>query len=186
MINTCKKESLRDKRDRALLLFGWGSGGRRRSEIVAADMKDLSPTKDGDFIYKIPRSKTDQEGKGHSVPLKGRVAAALKDWLAATGIIEGKIFRSVKKSNELGSEKSSLADNDIWRIVRARLKKAGYNETEYCAHSLRSGFVTEAGRQNKNLGDVMQMTTHRNVGTVMKYYQSGSIINNSASNLADE
>lgn len=186
MITTCTRDTLHDKRDRALLLFGWGSGGRRRSEIVAADIKDLVTTHDGNFIYTIPRSKNDQKGKGHAVPLKGRVAEALKIWLAASGITEGKIFRSVTKYQTLGSSKSHLSDNDIWRIVRARLKKAGYNEKEYCAHSLRSGFVTEAGRQNKNIGDVMQMTTHRNVSSVMKYYQSGNIINNSASNLADE
>lgn len=186
MIATCIRDTLLDKRDRALLLFGWGSGGRRRSEIIAAEIKDLVATHDGNFIYTIPRSKNDQTGKGHAVPLKGRVAEALKVWLAASGITEGKIFRSVTKYQTLGSSKSHLSDNDIWRIVRARLKKAGYNEKEYCAHSLRSGFVTEAGRQNKNLGDVMQMTTHRNVSTVMKYYQSGNIINNSASNLADE
>lgn len=185
MIDTCKKNSLRDKRDKALILFGWGSGGRRRSEIVAADMKDLVKTEDGDFIYNIPKSKTDQEGKGHPVPVKGRVAKALKDWLTAANITDGKIFRSVTKYETIVGS-SQLADIDIYRIVKARLKKAGYNEKEFCAHGLRSGFVTEAGKRNKNLGDVMQMTTHRNVGTVMRYYRSGNIINNSAANLADE
>lgn len=52
-------------------------------------------------------------------------------------------------------------------------------------NSLRSGFVREAGKKNKPLDDVMALATHRNVETIMRYYQAGSIINTSASNLAD-
>jgi integrase len=181
MLDTCK-EKLIDIRDKALLLFAWGSGGRRRAEVASANMKDLTKTPDGEFIYLIPQSKTDQEGNGHPVPVKGRVAKALQDWLNASGVNDGGIFRAVKKGGKVGRQ---LSDVDVFRIVRIRLKLAGYDETQFGAHSLRSGFVTEAGRRNKPLGDVMALTTHRNVGTVMKYYQAGNIINNSASNLAD-
>ena len=181
MLDT-SKDLLIDIRDKALLLFAWGSGGRRRSEVVAALMKDLVKNRDGDYTYTIPRSKTDQEGKGNPVPLKGRVAYALEQWLASANITDGHIFRAVKKGGNLGGP---LDGYSIHKIVRNRLKKAGYDETQFGAHSLRSGFVTEAGRRNKPLGDVMQMTTHKNLNTVMKYYQAGNIINNSAANLAD-
>ena len=40
LLATCD-ESLRGKRDRALLLFAWSSGGRRRSEVAGADMQYL-------------------------------------------------------------------------------------------------------------------------------------------------
>ena len=181
MLDTCK-DSLIDIRDKALLLFAWGSGGRRRSEVAAANMKDLTRNPDGDFTYIIPSSKTDQEGKGSPVPLKGRVALALDEWLKAANITEGPIFRTVAKGGNLRGEIRGL---DVYNTVRKRLKKAGYDETQFGAHSLRSGFVTEAGRRNKPLGDVMALTTHKSVGTVMKYYQAGNIINNSAANLAD-
>ena len=69
MLDTCK-DKLLDIRDRALLLFAWGSGGRRRSEVASADMKDLVRTPENEFVYTIPRSKTDQEGKGNPVPVK--------------------------------------------------------------------------------------------------------------------
>jgi len=181
MLDTCRS-TLKDIRDKALLLFAWASGGRRRSEVASADIKDLTKTEYGDFVYNIPESKTDQEGKGHPVPVKGRAARALNDWLKASGINEGALFRSIKKGGKIVGALSPL---DVNRIVKNRLKKAGYDEQHFGAHSLRSGFVTEAGRRGKNLGDVMQMTTHRNIGTVMKYYQAGNVINNSASNLAD-
>lgn len=181
MLDTCK-DKLLDKRDYALLLFAWGSGGRRRTEVSSAEMKDLTKTPENEFVYNIPHSKTDQEGKGYTVPVKGRVAKALNDWLIGAGIVEGAIFRAVKKGGKVGRQ---LSDTDVYRIVQNRLKKAGYDWTQFGAHSLRSGFVTEAGRRGKPLGDVMALTTHKNVGTVMKYYQAGNIINNSASNLAD-
>lgn len=41
VLATCD-DSLQGKRDRALLLFAWASGGRRRSEVAAADLKLLS------------------------------------------------------------------------------------------------------------------------------------------------
>lgn len=181
MIDACGNK-LVDMRDRALLLFAWGSGGRRRAEVVSAEMKDLTKNAEGDFTYTIPKSKTDQDANGHVVPVKGRVAKALREWLEASGITEGPIFRSVRKG---GHMKGGLSDVDVYRIVKRRLNQAGYDETQFGAHSLRSGFVTEAGRRGKPLGDVMQMTTHRSVETVMKYYQAGNITNNSASNLAD-
>ncbi len=181
MLDTCG-DSLRDIRDKAMLLFAWGSGGRRRSEVAAADMKDLTKNPDGDFTYTIPQSKTDQTGKGAPVPLKGRVARALKEWLSAANITEGPIFLAVAKG---GNIRGAINGVDVYRTVKIRLKKAGYDETQFGAHSLRSGFVTEAGRRNKPLGDVMALTMHKNVGTVMKYYQAGNIINNSAANLAD-
>ena len=54
------------------------------------------------------------------------------------------------------------------------------------AHSLRSGFVTEAGKQGVGLGDTMALTDHRSVQTVMDYYQSGEVGNSRAARLMDD
>jgi integrase len=181
MLATCG-DKLIDLRDKAVLLFAWGTGGRRRSEVSSAIMDHLTRTSHNEFIYNIPSSKTDQEGKGAPVPVKGRVAKALNDWLAASGLMKGNVFRSISKNGAIGDKLSPI---DIHRIVRRRLKAAGYDETQFGAHSLRSGFVTQAGMSGKPLGDVMAMTTHRSVNTAMRYYQSGNILNNPAGNLAD-
>ena len=183
MLATCNLDKLIDLRDYALLLFAWGTGGRRRSEIVNALLQNLVPDIHGGFTYTLPTSKNDKTGKGHVVPLKGKVASAMHMWLEKSGINEGNIFRSVPKGGKIGGK---LLGDSIHRIVTKRLKMAGYESYQFCAHSLRSGFVTEAGRRNKPLGDVMAMTTHRNVSTVMKYYQAGAIIHNSAAYMADE
>jgi site-specific recombinase XerD len=75
-----------------------------------------------------------------------------------------------------------LSSDQVARIVQRRAKLAGL-EGDWAAHSLRSGFVTEAGRQGVPLGEVMAMTEHRSVSTVMGYFQAGSLLNSRASTL---
>jgi integrase len=62
LLATCD-DSLVGKRDRALLLFGWSTGGRRRSEIADANMQYLKPCRNGEFSYELVHSKTNQSGQ---------------------------------------------------------------------------------------------------------------------------
>ena len=80
-------DTLRGKRDRALLLFAWSSGGRRRSEVASADMRFLKRVPEG-FTYTLTYSKTNQTGihrPENDKPLLGAAAAALSEWLMAAG-----------------------------------------------------------------------------------------------------
>jgi site-specific recombinase XerD len=90
-------DSLRQLRDRAIILVGF-AGAFRRSELVALDVADIEFTPEGALIC-IRRSKTDQEGLGRKVAIpRGEIAcpvAALKAWLDAAGITEGAVFRRV-------------------------------------------------------------------------------------------
>lgn len=178
ILDTCD-DSLIGCRDLAVILFGWASGGRRRSEISDAELKDLESSGE-DFIYHLPKSKTDQKAKGVTLPVNGVAALTLKDWISRSEISEGKIFRSVSKGGKIGE---SLSGVDINRIVKKRCKMAGYDPALYSAHSLRSGFITEAGRQRCPIGDAMALSTHKSVAIAMFYYRAGTVTNNSASNL---
>jgi integrase len=179
MLATCKDSAI-DIRDKALLLFGWCSGGRRRSEISDATFENLNELADGDFIYHISRSKTDQTGKGHDVPVKGVAAAALRYWLKISGINDGKLFRSVSKGGKIGEK---ITEVDINRIVKKRAEMAGYDSKQYSAHSLRRGFMTEGGKQGCPLGDMMALSGHKSVPIAMGYYESGAVIMNKAADL---
>lgn len=98
MLATCD-DSLEGLRDRALLCFGFASGGRRRSEIAAADMRDLRKVGEDGYIYRLEYSKTQQAGvtadSTPDKPILGRSAEALAAWLHAAGISEGAIFRRI-------------------------------------------------------------------------------------------
>lgn len=177
-------DSIKGKRDRALLLFAWASGGRRRSEVAAADMKFLKRLGPGEFSYEMAFSKSNQSGfdrpENHK-PVLGAAGAALEDWLLASGVKDGTIFRRVLKGGHVGGALSAAAVRDI---VQARCLQAGV-EGDFSAHSLRSGFVTEAAAQNVSISDTMAMTGHQSVAVVIGYQRRGALANNPASSLLE-
>jgi len=173
MLATCI-DGLAGTRDRALLLFAFASGGRRRSEVAAAAIENLTPLGDGNYLYRLSHSKTDQIGGEQNPsamkPLVGTPADAMKAWLDASGITSGKIFRRIRKTKAV----EPLSPQAIWLIVKRRASLAGLGD-EFSAHSLRSGFVTEAGRQNVPMGEAMAMTGHRSTTTFLRYFQPGAV-----------
>lgn len=183
MLDSCD-DSLRGLRDRALLLFAWASGGRRRSEVASADMKFLKRVPTG-FIYTLNYSKTNQTGMErpeNDKPLLGSAASAMTAWLEAARIFEGPIFRQVRKGNRLGP---ALAAASVRDIVKYRTALCGI-EGSFSAHSLRSGFITEASRQNMPLAETMAMTGHQSVATVLGYSRAGAVISSRVARLFDE
>ena len=174
--------SLCGKRDRALLLFAWASGGRRRSEVTSADMQFLKRVNTTDFIYTLLHSKTNQSGveqPENAKPVLGAAGIALHEWLQISGITVGPIFRRIRKGDHIGEALSPAA---VRTIVKERCALAGI-EGDFSAHSLRSGFVTEAGRQNVPLAETMGLTGHQSVATVLGYFRSESTLNSRAARL---
>jgi integrase len=183
ILATCD-DSLRGKRDRALLLFAWASGGRRRSEVTNADMHFLKPAGPEEFIYTLAYSKTNQSGidqPENGKPVRGAAAKALIDWLQVSKITEGALFRRIRKGGHLGEALSPAA---VRAIVKDHCALAGI-EGDFSAHSLRSGFVTEAGRQQVPLAETMAMTGHRSLTTVLGYFRAETALSSSASRLLD-
>jgi integrase len=181
ILATCD-ESLRGKRDRALLLFAWASGGRRRSEVTSAEMQFLKRVNTTDFAYTLLYSKTNQSGMEQPEnikPVVGAAGIALQEWLQISGITTGAIFRRIRKGGHLGEALSPAA---VRSIVKERCALAGI-EGDFSAHSLRSGFVTEAGRQNVPLTDTMGLTGHHSVATVLGYFRSESTLVSRAARL---
>lgn len=177
MIATCKDDCVIDLRDKAMLLFAFCSGGRRRSEVSEAMIENLKKF-DDDYVYKIEKSKTDQDGNGFFVPIKGIASKYLNKWLSTLNSHQGPIFRSIRKNGVINEQ--ALTSQEINRIVKKRAQLAGYEKDYFSAHSLRYGFVTEGGKRNINIKDIMSMTGHKSLNVAMGYYQSASSINNPA------
>lgn len=172
LLDTCD-DSLRGLRDRALLLFAWSSGGRRRSEVTAATLRNVIKVGEQAYVYRLHQSKTNQSGRArpeNDKPIVGVAAQALERWLQASQIAEGAIFRRIRRGDLVGEPLAPAAVRDI---VMQRCRRAGLSE-DFSAHSLRSGFVTEAGYQNIPLGETMAMTGHASVATVVSYFRAGS------------
>ncbi len=181
MLATCT-DGLIGLRDRALLLFTFSSGGRRRSEVVHAVMENLGKVDDRTYVYRLTHSKTDQAGTEQNTdadkPIVGVAAEALTAWLEASGVTSGAVFRRIRKTKAV----EPLSGQAVWHIVKRRALLAGLTG-DFGAHSLRSGFVTEAGRQNVPLGEAMALTGHRSVQTFLRYFKSGTVQNTQAATL---
>ena len=181
LLDTCD-DSLRGLRDRALLLFAWASGGRRRSEVVRATIENTPRGRTVFFICcATPRPTRRAPPAEDAKPIVGAAARALQAWLDASGIAQGPLFRRIRRGDVLGEPLAAAAVRDI---VRQRCELAGLDES-YSAHSLRSGFITEAGRQQVPLGDAMAMTGHASVATAMGYYRAGAAATLKAARLFD-
>lgn len=184
VLDTCD-DSLRGLRDRALLLFAWSTGGRRRSEVANARLENLRRVREGEYLYTMTHSKTNQTGVARPEdvkPLVGTAAEAMETWLDAGKIQSGALFRRVRKGGHVGEPLSAHA---VREIVKDRCALAGI-EGDFSAHSLRSGFVTEAGRRNHSLPDTMALTGHRSVPTVLGYFRAEASLASPLARLMDD
>jgi integrase len=100
-------------------------------------------------------------------PIVGPAAQGLTAWLQAAQIKSGALFRRIRGSQVA----EPLSGQAVWLIVKRRAQLAGL-EGNYGAHSLRSEFVTESGRQNVPMKEAMAMTGHRSVQTFLRYFQN--------------
>ena len=182
LLATCDN-SLAGKRDSALLLFAFSSGGRRRSEVVSATMENTRRA-GGGFVFSLAHSKANQGAKDrpeNEKPILGRASAALQAWLEASQIKTGPIFRRVRSGGVIGKPLSPAAVRDI---VKRRCGLAGL-DVSYSAHSLRSGFVTEAGIQRIPLGETMALTGHRTTASLVGYFR-GQVESSPGASLMDD
>jgi site-specific recombinase XerD len=170
MVSHADPGTLKGKRDRALLLFGFASA-MRRSELVGLELEDVERTERGLFVT-LRRSKTDQEGQGHqrAIPF-GRnpetcPVAALNAWTEAAGITDGRLFRSVTKYGEIGE---SLSTHALAGLVKHYAALAGFDPSKFSGHSLRAGFVTSAAEKGRNTERIMDHTGHQSAAMIRVY-----------------
>lgn len=169
MLRAVEGDSLRAARDRALLAIGM-AGALRRSELVAIRFEHLAFLPQGLEIT-IPHAKGDQEGLGAvvAVPDGARIAPVrlLRTWLDAAGIGEGPVFRKLTPQGRLTPK--PMSDRGVALVVKARAAAAGYDPQLFAGHSLRAGFLTEAGRQGANVFRMKDHSRHKSLEMVSAY-----------------
>ncbi len=181
LLTTCDLESAKGRRDHALLLVAWASGGRRRSELARATVDELTLLPDG-FALTLPPSRRSVFDESLTVPIKGRAAESLKAYLDGADITEGPIFRSVLRSGEL--QDKGISAQMVNLILKERLRLAGFDARNYGAHSLRAGFLMEGGKQRMALSDLMAMSGHRTASHAIRYHRAGAAMDNPAALMA--
>ena len=184
VINEQEINEIKKKRDKAIILVGFG-GGFRRTELISIDHEDLEFVAEGVKIN-IKRSKTDQFGEGMT---KGLPYFAneeycpvinLKKWLELSNIKSGPIFRRFAKGSLLTNNR--LTDQSVVLIIKDYLNLAGIENKNYSGHSLRSGFATVAAESGADERSIMAMTGHKTSQMVRRYIREANIFKNNALN----
>lgn len=170
LLATCASDSLRDIRDRAILMVAFASGGRRRSEIAGLRLEQLTeeaPIKVPDspplpsLAIHLGRTKTTTGEDDDVVYLTGRPVEALNAWLTAARIDKGSVFRGIGRWGSVS--RRALDPQSINAILKRRAEMAGLDSGEFSAHGLRSGFLTEAANRGIPLPEAMKQSRHKSV-----------------------
>jgi integrase len=181
LLETCGSESLRDLRDRAILMVAFASGGRRRSEVAGLRYQQLIveppiTTEDGTSLPSLAihlgRTKTTSGEQDDVVYLTGLPVEALNAWLAAAKIESGSVFRSIGRWGTVS--RRALDPQSINAIIKQRALMAGLDPTEISAHGLRSGYLTEAANRGIPLPEAMEQSKHRSVQQASSYYNNAT------------
>ena len=169
-------KTLTGMRDKAILLIGF-AGGFRRSELAAIQVEHLEEIPSG-LVVNLPRSKSDQEGKGESVSIVRSASSpewcpvqALHHWLEAAEIDSGAVFRSISKGGKVGKQ---LSEKWVYLLVKQVAKTCGWDPSQFGGHSLRSGCATYLLERGVPLNIVSQHLRHKRVDTTLKYDRSAT------------
>lgn len=174
-------DTVKDVRDRALLLIGF-AGGFRRSELVALDLSNIEFVRRG-AIISISRSKTDQVGAGRKIGIPlGRTRhcpiAALDAWIAKARLTQGPVFCPVNRHGLVQSRRLSGAALSL--IIKERTASAGFIPVEYSGHSLRAGLATSAAQAGVALTKIRQQTGHASDTMLTRYIRDGQLFADNA------
>jgi len=158
-------------RNRSILVLGF-STALRRASLADLLLSDIEFRAEG-LAVEVRREKTDQAGKGRwiGVPLGGCpdtcATSCLRDWLAIRDAGVGPLFTRLEKKRDM----ARLSPATIGRAVKLAVAAIGLDPQEFAGHSLRSGFITEAGLQNVNELRIASQTGHRDLGSLRRYFR---------------
>jgi site-specific recombinase XerD len=169
------ENDLRGIRDRALLLVAYDTLCRRSElvDLLAEDIQRESTEKaEGVRLsIKLRKSKTDQNSLGRWLHLTEQASEALEQWLVASGIQLGLIFRGINRGNEIAEK---LASGQIARIYKRMAGKANLDcDTikNISGHSMRVGAAQDLLREGASLPVIMNRGRWSKTDTVMRYVE---------------
>ena len=174
-------DSMKGRRDKALLLLGF-AGAFRRSELVSLDVADIEHVRQG-IVVTLKRSKTDQTGAGRKIGIPfGRTrwcpVKHLTDWLDHAGIEGGPIFRSINRHGHVADQR--LSGEAVSIIVKDSAEAAGFDRTGYSGHSLRAGLATCAVIAGVSTISIRRTTGHASEAMLARYVRIGDMFTDNA------
>ena len=161
-------ERLIDARNRALLAVAYDTL-LRRSELVSLEVSDLLVEVDGSATLLVRSGKTDPDGRGAMLYLARDTVKLLQAWLEASGIGDGRLFRSVGKDGTAGEK---LHPSQVPRIYKRMARRAGLPDDivdALAGHSTRVGPVQDMIACGIELPAILQSGRWKTTRMVQRY-----------------
>lgn len=169
--DACAGPTLRDLRDRALVVFMLATGARS-SEVLGLHVSDLG-TVDGHAVAWI----TGKGGARERIKIAPRTRRMVQAYLDAASITDGAVFRRLRPrgiDRTAPTEPRAYAVHDALSyvglkfILRERFTAAQL-QAALSPHSLRHSFITLALRGGASLPMVQAAARHASPQTTMRY-----------------
>ena len=156
-------DTLKGKRDRAILVVPLGCGLRRRE--LAELTTELIQRRENHWAI------VDLIGKGghlRTVPVPDWVKQTMDDWLMATGIVSGRIFRCVCRAGKTWGE--GITERVVWHVVKEYAAKL--NLAKLAPHDLRRSCARLCHMAGGEMEQIQFLLGHVSVETTERYMGS--------------
>ncbi len=156
-------DTLKGKRDRALLAVLLGCGLRRR-ELAELTVDLLQRREDHWAIVDL----VGKRGHIRTVPVPDWVKQTIDDWLAAARITTGRMFRCVCRAGRAWGE--GMTERVVWHVVKQYSAKLGL--ARIAPHDLRRSCARLCHAAGGEMEQIQFLLGHVSVQTTEKYLGS--------------
>lgn len=164
--------SLKGIRDKALLMTSYDTMCRR-SELVSLSIDDAIIDHENQTIkIKLKKSKTDQYGLGRWLYLSDATQQTILDWLDATNLLNGKLFRGITRGNNVTVGLSCAQINRIYKQIVSKTNVDSTTLKNISGHSIRVGAAQDLLISGASLPMIMQRGRWSKADTVMRYIEN--------------
>ena len=163
VLKTIDTGTLTGLRDYALIALAV-TAGLRTVELARADIDDMRTV--GDFTALFVLGKGRDE-KSELVKVPEQVEEAIRAYLTARRKTDGQDPLFVSHAHRNSGQRMTI--RSISRIIKNRLKAAGYDSDRLTAHSLRHTAATLNLLNGASLEETQQLLRHTSINTTMIY-----------------
>ena len=160
VLNSVDRGSVRGKRDYAILAILFATALRRR-ELVELQVSTIQQ-RDGQWGFIGLRGKG---GKIRNISLPEWVRLAINDWLRATQIVQGPVFRSISRHGKFGSQ--PMSEESVKLILSYYAARCGHDT--FRPHDARRTCARLCRTGNAAIEDVQELLGHSSIQTTERY-----------------
>lgn len=172
VLKTINRKTPQGRRDYAIFSL-MVTGGLRDIEVHRANIEDLRTLGDSTVLYIQGKGRTE---RAEYIKVPAPVEKAIRASLSDRTDTDGKRPLFISLSNNSYGER--ISTRSISGVVKASLRRAGYDSDRLTAHSLRHTAVTLSLLAGNSLQEVQQFARHSNISTTQIYAHNLDRANN--------